>query len=231
LINIHKIVVIISILVIDSFTTLSFSQEAGNRLDSISIDSDDIGGIVIGSEGPEAGVWVIAETDDLTTKFRKIVVTDDLGRFVLPDLPDARYRVWVRGYGLIDSPTTNASPGELINLGAVDAPNPQAAAEIYPANYWYSLVEVPPESSFPGTGEQGNGIAPTMRTQVDWIYQMKASCNLCHQIGTKATREIPASLGAFASSHDAWVRRVQYGSLWNTGLRHVCGLDRQNHSR
>ena len=227
--NLHKIVVFISILVIGSFTTLSFSQEAGNRLDSISIDSDDIGGIVIGSEGPEAGVWVIAETDDLVTKFRKIVVTDDLGRFVLPDLPDARYRVWVRGYGLIDSPTTNVSPGELINLGAVDAPNPQAAAEIYPANYWYSLVEVPPESSFPGTGEQGNGITPTMRTQVDWIYQMKASCNLCHQIGTKATREIPASLGAFASSHDAWVRRVQSGQNGANMVRSMAAFGTQGY--
>jgi len=69
----------------------------------VAIDTDDIGGIVTSSKGPEAGVWVIAETTDLPTKFRKIAVTDDSGRYVIPDLPDAKYQVWVRGYGLIDS--------------------------------------------------------------------------------------------------------------------------------
>jgi hypothetical protein len=34
----------------------------------------------------------------------KIVVTDDRGRYVVPDLPRANYNVWVRGYGLVDSP-------------------------------------------------------------------------------------------------------------------------------
>ena len=70
---------------------------------SVVIDADDIGGVVTSSKGPEAGVWVIAETSDLPTKFRKIVVTDDAGRFVVPDLPKANYKVWVRGYGLVDS--------------------------------------------------------------------------------------------------------------------------------
>ena len=55
------------------------------------------------SKGPEAGVWVIAETHDFQTTLRKIVVTDDQGRFLIPDLPKANYKVWVRGYGLVDS--------------------------------------------------------------------------------------------------------------------------------
>src|SRR5215217_9234054 len=71
---------------------------------TISIDNDDIGGVVRGASGPEAGVWVIAETTDLPTKFAKMVVTDDQGRYVLPDLPVANYSIWVRGYGLVDSP-------------------------------------------------------------------------------------------------------------------------------
>jgi hypothetical protein len=54
-----------------------------------------IGGVVTSSQGPEAGVWVIAETTELPTKFRKIVVTDDRGRYLIPDLPKARYKVWV----------------------------------------------------------------------------------------------------------------------------------------
>ena len=78
-----------------------------------------IGGVVTGSSGPEAGVWVIAETTDLPTKFAKIVVTDDLGRYVIPDLPRANYRVWVRGFGLVDSPKVEASPGRTLDLTAV----------------------------------------------------------------------------------------------------------------
>src|SRR5262245_3732539 len=70
----------------------------------VAIDADDIGGVVTGPRGPEAGVWVIAETTDLPTKMAKMVVTDDQGRYVIPDLPKAKYKVWVRGYGLIDSP-------------------------------------------------------------------------------------------------------------------------------
>ena len=93
------------------------------------IDSDDIGGIVTSDKGPEAGVWVIAETTDLPTKFAKIVVTDDRGRYVIPDLPKATYSVWVRGYGLVDSPKVRITPGKAMNLKAVTAPNPRAAAE------------------------------------------------------------------------------------------------------
>ena len=71
---------------------------------AIPIDPDDIGGVVTSARGPEAGVWVIAETTDLPTKFVRIVVTDDQGRYVLPDLPKASYTVWARGYGLVDWP-------------------------------------------------------------------------------------------------------------------------------
>ena len=102
---------------------------------AIAIDADDIGGVVSGPHGPEAGVWVIAETDELATRLHKIVVTDDAGRYVLPDLPDARYAVWVRGYGLIDSPRVSGRPGQTLNLTATPAPTPQEAAEVYPANY------------------------------------------------------------------------------------------------
>src|ERR1700736_1777368 len=80
---------------------------------AVAIDSDDIGGVVRGAAGPEAGVWVIAETTELPTKFTKIVVTDDQGRFVIPDLPRADYEVWVRGYGLVDSPKLRTKPGQL----------------------------------------------------------------------------------------------------------------------
>src|SRR5213082_1075150 len=99
----------------------------------VSIGDDDIGGVVTSEKGPEAGVWVIAETVDLPTKFVKIVVTDDRGRYVLPDLPKANYTVWVRGYGLVDSPKVQARPGKVVDLTATVAPSPSAAAQYYPA--------------------------------------------------------------------------------------------------
>src|SRR5947208_8578971 len=85
-----------------------------------------IGGVVRSDKGPEAGVWVIAETKDLLTNFIKIVVTDDQGRFMLPDLPPASYTVWVRGYGLVDSKPIAMKPAAAaITLDVTPAATPQ----------------------------------------------------------------------------------------------------------
>ncbi len=129
--------------------------------------SGDITGTVRSPTGAEAGVWVIVETDDLDTTFRKIVVTDDDGHFLVPDLPDATYSVWVRGYGLADSTSIDASPGQDLSLTARQAATPQEAAQVFPASYWYSLLEVPAPSEFPGTGLTGNGVGRGMRNQAE----------------------------------------------------------------
>src|SRR2546429_5431527 len=100
------------------------------------IGESDLAGIVTGANGPEAGVWVIAETNDLPTKFAKVVVTDDRGRYLIPGLPKAKYSVWVRGYGLVDSRKVQSTPGKTLNLTAVPAPSAAAAAEYYPGMYW-----------------------------------------------------------------------------------------------
>jgi hypothetical protein len=192
-----------------SHSRLSAQQVAGG---AIRIDNDDIGGVVTSAQGPEAGVWVIAETTDLRTKFAKIAVTDDRGRYVVPDLPKANYRVWVRGYGLVDSPKVQIRPGRILNLTAKIASNPRAAAEYYPASYWYALLHVPGKREFPGTGPQGNGISPNIKTQAQWLERIKTdSCWSCHQLGNKATREIPTALGTFDSPVKAWERRIQSG--------------------
>src|SRR3954469_3768295 len=130
---------------------------------------DFLEGTVASPHGPEAGVWVIAETTDLPTRFVKIVVTDDRGRYAIPELPAASYDVWVRGYGLVDSPKTKAKPGRTLNLNAVLAPDAKAAAQYYPAGYWFSLLHVPEKSEFPGTGPEGNGIAPTIHNQAQFL--------------------------------------------------------------
>jgi hypothetical protein len=178
----------------------------------VALDADDIGGTVKGPKGPEAGVWVIAESSSLPTKLAKIVVTDDQGRYLLPDLPKADYEVWVRGYGLVDSPKVRATPGKTVDLTAVPAPDARAAAQYYPAGYWFSLLKVPAKEEFPGTGPGGNGIAPTMRSQAQWLRNLKSGgCLACHQLGGKATREIPKELGSFPSSVAAWDRRIKSG--------------------
>ena len=182
---------------------------------TVPIGAADIAGAVTGPNGPEAGVWVIAETHDLPTKFVRIVVTDDQGRYLIPDLPKATYAVWVRGYGLVDSPRTQATPGKPLNLTAVPAPNPRAAAEYYPAGYWFSLMRVPDKREFAAatsTGADETHSAPAVKSQAEWLRIMKSGgCWACHQLGSKGTREIPPALGSFPSSVAAWQRRLQSG--------------------
>src|SRR5262245_55666477 len=136
---------------------------------AVQIDGDDIGGVVTSKNGPEAGVWVIAETAELGTRFGKIAVTDDQGRYVIPDLPQATYSVWVRGYGLVDSPKVKSARGQIVNLNAVVAPTAAAAAAYYPAIYWFALLRIPDKSQFPGTGPEGNGMPVAFRSQEQWL--------------------------------------------------------------
>ena len=208
-----------SALLVAVYVALVNGGQAANP--AVPIDGDDIGGVVTSTSGPEAGVWVIAETDDLDTRYRKIVVTDGRGRYVLPDLPGASYDVWVRGYGLTDSAKKVAMPGQSLNLTAVAASSEQEAARVYPANYWYSLLEVPGKNEFPGTGPNGNGISVGMRTQAHWIDRAKQGCQLCHQLGNKATREL-LNREDFDSTEDAWAHRLmtgQRGSNMDAQLR------------
>jgi hypothetical protein len=198
---------------------------------TVPIDPDDIGGTVTGPNGAEAGVWVIAETTDLATKFVRIVVTDERGRYLVPDLPPANYTVWVRGYGLIDSPKQRSRPGTLLNLRAVAAPNARAAAEYYPAGWWYSLLQVPSEEEFADRAK--SGIGQNVRNQADFLRTIKSGgCTACHQLGNKATREIPGELGQFPNTAAAWHRRVQsgqagggmLGTLNNLGLQRMLAM-------
>ena len=178
--------------------------------ESVDIDSDDIGGVVTSADGPEAGVWVIAETDDFQTRYAKIVVTDDNGRYVVPDLPDADYDVWVRGYGLADSEKVGANPGDALDLTAITAPSAAVAAEVYPAISWYAMMHLPPESEVAHIEGGLNRYRDMMKNN---------GCVGCHQMGNLATRTIPEALGEFDSSEAAWVRRVQSGQAGGNMVR------------
>jgi hypothetical protein len=182
---------------------------------AVTIGSTDLGGVVTGPAGPEAGVWVIAETTDLPTRFAKVVVTDDRGRYLIPDLPNATYNVWVRGYGLVDSPRVTSARGAHLDLTAVPAPTAAAAAEYYPGVYWYSMLTIPDPSQFPGTGPNGNGIQEVMKTQHYWIDSIKNSCQSCHALGSKGMRTIPKAWGPVENSLETWTRRTQAGQARN----------------
>lgn len=193
--------------------TLSNAQQPADP--AIQIGAGDLGGVVKSANGPEAGVWVIAETTDLATRFAKIVVTDDRGRYLIPVLPKATYSVWVRGYGLVDSPKVRSAPGKLLDLSALVAPGTAAAAEYYPAIFWYSLLKIPAPGEFPGTGPEGNGIQPNIKTQSEWLSNVKTNgCMACHALGTHGTRTMPKDF-AHMNSTEAWARRIASGQAMN----------------
>ena len=199
------------ILCVAAVAALLAEQPQTNKLKPV-----DIGGVVTSDKGPEAGVWVIAETTDLPTRYIKEVVTDERGRYLIPDLPKARYTVWARGYGLVDSPKVQAEPGRQVDLKPKVAPDAKTAAQYYPANYWYAMMRIPAKSEFPGTGPNGNGISPNMKTQGQWIHLVKTdSCESCHQLGNQYTRTIPAMFANLDSPAQAWMRRIQSGQAGN----------------
>lgn len=211
-----------------SIAVLHAGQQPRAARAAVAVDSDDIGGVVTGARGPEAGVWVIAETRSLPTRFIRIVVTDDQGRFVLPDLPKAEYDVWVRGYGLVDSPKMKASPGQTLALKSTAAPDKKAAVKYYPAQYWFALLQLPSAADFPGNTE--NGISPNVKSQGDFIRSVVNTdgCTGCHQMGGPATRTIPQSiLGASKDSRAAWDRRIQSGQAGGGMSARVTQVGRQ----
>jgi hypothetical protein len=197
-----------------AFALLAGSGEAASKTKKAKVATGhDISGTVIGvgrrngerrsSARPEAGIWVIAETEDLPTKYAKIVVTDERGRFLIPDLPKASYLVWTRGYGLLDSRKVKVTPGRVLEIRAPVAPNEGSAAQYYPALYWYAMLGIPEAGQFP-IGQAAN--------QEQWLNVVKTNgCIGCHALGTAATRTVPRALGKFAASQDAWARRIASG--------------------
>jgi hypothetical protein len=193
-----------------------WSGPASAQQKALSVKPDAIGGRVTGANGPEAGVWVIAETTDLPTKYAKSVVTNDAGQFVIPQLPSAKYKIWVRGYGLVDSDKQDATPGKNIDLKAKVAPNAAAAAEYYPGMYWYAMLKSPPASEFPGSDKSPTGMPASMDSQATWIDSIKNSCQSCHALGSQNIRSPHVKeLGEFKNSEDMWERRVQSGQAMN----------------
>src|SRR3989449_3660767 len=165
-------------LITTGLLTLPFLKVGAQQPRSVPIDfgKKDIAGVVASSKGPEAGVWVIAETTELPTKFVRIVVTDDQGRYLIPDLPRANYQIFVRGYGLLDSERQPAKPGRRLDLKAEVAPDARRAAQVYPAAWWLSTLTLPDDKEF----------------HKKFTMDLK-ECFDCHQLGNKTTRELGTS--------------------------------------
>ncbi|HXR77758.1 MAG TPA: carboxypeptidase-like regulatory domain-containing protein [Bryobacteraceae bacterium] len=193
-------------------TMLAFAGCRSAQQSAGDIKADEIGGVVSSGNGVEAGVWVIAETTDLPTRFIKEVVTDDQGRYLIPALPQATYTIWARGYGLVDSAKIRTQRGKRVDLKPTVAPDAKAAAQYYPGNYWYAMLHIPSENEFPGTGPHGNGISQKIKTQGQWLHLIKTdSCESCHQLGNRYTRTVPEVFSHFDSPAQSWMRRVQSG--------------------
>ena len=141
----------------------------------------------------------------------------------------ANYKIWVRGYGLVDSEKKDAKPGSNVDLTAVIAPSEKEAAQYYPAGYWFSLLNVPDKTKFPGTGPNGNGISPNIKVQADFIRSIKSgTCLACHQLGSKGTREFQPSLGKFKNSFHAWERRLQSGQAGGQMISATIAIGREH---
>jgi hypothetical protein len=172
------------------------------------IDNDDIGGVVTSRFGPEAGVWVIAETTDFGTRFAKIAVTDERGRYVVPDWPHAHYRIWVRGYGLVDSPKVDTEPGKGLDLTAGGGPEHCRGGAVLPGGLLVFNDQDPRPQRVPRHRRQSSGIPENFKTQEQWLNFIKTNgCGNCHQMGNYATRTISEKLGKFEPSQHAWPRR------------------------
>lgn len=209
----------------DHSISVTATDPAGNVSDPVTFDwtiapnttpSHDIDGTVTITDGEPGGLWVIAQTTDTPTPFRKIVVTADDGRFVIPDVPsDAAYRVWLRGYGIEDSDEYWARSEHVVDFEISLASTPQAAAQSFPANYWLSMINLPDPSEFPGTGS--NGLGNQMEYQGDWVDGVKDRCQLCHQMGHVFTRVFPEDAD-YASTRAGWDARVRLGEQMNNQM-------------
>ncbi|HEX5000583.1 MAG TPA: carboxypeptidase-like regulatory domain-containing protein [Terriglobia bacterium] len=196
------------------FEAATFQQPATGK--------GNISGTVTSTQGAEGGVWVIAETKELPTNFIKIVVTDNQGKFMVPELPaNVTYNVWVRGYGLADSTPVQLKAGASnVALKATVARTPQEAAKVYPGDYWMSMMEPPVKSAFP----VGN-----VRTQENWMWTFKSSCNFCHQLGNEETRDLKhvfEAVPTLKTPEEAWDYRLRAGIRGTQMNGAANGLDR-----
>ena len=186
---------------------------------AVAIDGDYIGGVVRGPAGRKRRLGHRRD-ERATHEIRQDRCYRRAGSLVIPDLPPrVNYEVWVRGYGLVNSPKLRAKPGQQLNLTAVPAPNEAAAAHYLPAIYWFTMMKLPPAKDFGGSSDIPKEITPEI-----WRQRMNnVDCVGCHQLGQEATRTIPAAFGEFKSGEEAWMRRVASGQTGEWMVNRLAG--------
>ncbi len=152
------------------------------------------------------------ETTDLGTRFAKMAVTDERGRYVMPDLPKAHYRVWVRGYGLVEfaegrgrarqDPQPDrrggAEPcrrGAILSGDLLGLDDPIPGPEPLP-RHRRQRQRHPEDFKTPGAVAQFR--------QDQWLRQLPPDRQL-------RDADLSPELGHFDSSLDAWSRRLSVG--------------------
>ena len=213
-----------------------------NKGAAVRIDNDDIGGVVTSAKGPEAGVWVIAETTRSADSVRQDGRDRRSGPLRVPDLPKATYNIWVRGYGLVDSPKVKATPGKNLKPQSGRGAERSRRGAILSGDL---LVLDDEDSRQERVRRQGK--IPAKITQNEYLNLMKSNgCANCHSIGSRSMRtfpeNVPFPLGKFANSEEAWFRRIQSGQggvpMFATASRNsaarlslFCGLDGPHRQR
>ena len=173
-----------------------------------------------GPNGPEAGVWVIAETTDLPTRFARIVVTDDRGplrraRSAEGQLQRLGARLRPRRFA-----EGRGEPGRSLNLTAAPAPSAAAAAQYYPAIYWYSMLKIPPASEFGGKSDipaKRHAAGLAQRHEEQRLHRLPSARPAvdAHHPGEPRRRSNPP--------HEAWMRRVQSGQAGEQMVNPLAG--------
>ena len=148
-----------------------------------------------GPNGPEAGVWVIAETTELPTKFAKMRRHRRSGPLRHPrpaegELPGLGARLWA---GRFAEGARQAGPSSSISRRCRRRTS-AAAAQYYPAIYWYAMMKIPPAKDFGGTTD-----IPKNITQRD----------LAPADEQRRLHRLPSARPGIDAHHPGAVRRVQ----------------------
>ena len=170
------------------------------------------------TDGPEAGVWVIAETDELEDG-----VPQDrrhrrrTGSTCCRSCRTRPSRSGSAATGWSTPEPVAARPDQELDLTAVVAASPQEAAQVYPLHLLAVAHQPARRARVPGHRSRGQRHQPA-DGQPGRVDQQPEGLQRCHQVGNKRTREIP-DLDDFDSARSAWADRVQRGqrgSLMNS---------------
>ncbi len=175
-----------------SLTTTSARQPAR----AVEIDADDIGGVVTGTKGTRSrrlGDRRDHRPPDQVRQDRRHRRSGPLcaAGSAQSELSGVGSRIWPGGLA-----EGRGQPGRRAEPEGRDRANRARRGSVLSGRPLVRADARAEKADFPGTGPTGNGISPNITSQSQWLRNLKSGgCTACHQLGNKATREIPAALG------------------------------------